>query len=247
MPLDPKHEADLLKQSFRRRKQAQQNIYFATAVDVTPLANYGYLIAQMKDGTTVDVQSWSNISVAAGNQIAIVPIYDKPWSAYVLIGVNASANVTTTPYVAPTQSGASLTSVDWSKIDTSTNKVNLGGQVAGILPVANQARQIVRQSFSFSTGVITGGATATGSVSGADAMLVRSVSLTGGSQATIALLEAPAGATEYLTASVGTPFTDLGPWIHYDTTNSGQFHWQVTNDGADASFTFAITGLSFAI
>lgn len=248
MPLDHKQEFERLKETFRRKKQERQNVYIATAVDVTPLAAYGYLIAQLKDGTTVNVQSWVNVAIAAGHQIMIMPVSDQPWAGYVLVGANASTDVTTTPYVTPSPGSGGSGSVDWSSVDTSTTKIDLTSQVTGNLPVANQARQITKQSWTTTTSLISPGASVTGVFSGANAVLVRSVSLSGGTNALLQLLEQPAGTIEYETAMIATPFFDQGPWVHYDAAMSQSFAYQLTNNGAaSASFTLVITGLAFAI
>jgi len=244
-----RRELDRFKRVIQRREERQGNLLLATIVDASPHATYGYVVARLVDGTAINVRAWTPVALANGQQILVAPMGGQTWNWYALIQANASTDVEATPYTPPSLAPRALTqhslggsahtgNLPWSRIDTSSSKVNLASQVVGVLPLANQAKQTVIDVVTIETGEIAAAQTKTGKIAGPRLALVRKVQIAGNEPCTLRFFEADRGDVEYATASVTPPFLDQGGWVHL--ADASMFYWEVTNDGVGPD-TYTIT------
>jgi hypothetical protein len=252
----PSYMVELRRFTDRLRKINQrQNVELAAITDTSPHAKYGFVIARLVTQTPINVRTWSPLQLVAGQEIMVQRVNDKDSDWWVLAGVNGSTTsgddggiAFTPPVIDPTTvgphalDGALHTGVlPWNRIDVSASKVDLGTDVQGLLPRANQESQI--QKLTLEVAISAGdGATVTGAFAGCSSGLVRSVALMGGTAATLRFLVEPSGAAEYATTSVTTPYEDRAlPFFHEDALIDGQFYYELTNDGIDpADFTLTV-------
>jgi hypothetical protein len=250
MTLNVKQEYDRLREAFRKKDQRKQNFLIATIADASPHSQYGFVVATLSDNTPVNVQCWTSDALTNGQNIWIAPISGSMTNWYLLIGVNNSTNLETTPFTAPAPAGLAVHDLNgayhtgtlpWSKIDTSTTKVDLTSQTTGLLPVANQAKQANFQVITITTGVIADTASETGSVTGPNIGYVRNLYITSSGTATLIIYEDASSTEQYGTSAVSVPFVDDGGWMFVDTTNSNLIRYNITNtSGVSASFTITL-------
>lgn len=249
MPGQPEQEFERLKQAFKRREQRRPNVLIAVITDVSPRAEHGYILGQLKDGTTVNIHVWTTDTVTVGHAAFVIPFSNEPWNWYVLIGVNASADPERLPFTQNLLASAALPAhtlashsgtLAWQAVDTTASKVDLASQVTGLLPVAQQTAQAELVTLTATTPAIGSGATATGSLAlGGNCLYVRRLTITNGTACQLTLAE-PDGTVQYQTTDLGMPFVDTGGFVLADPTGSGTALWSVTNRGA-VSAAFALT------
>lgn len=159
-------EFDRLREAFRRKSQQRTIVQIATVIDVSPRAENGYVVGRLRNGDQVYVHCWTTDAVAIDNQIFVIPISNEPYSWWVLAGVNTSNDPVTIPFqrnlidaaaIAPHAFSLHTDNLDWSRVDTSANKVNLTTAVTGILPASQQAAQAQLQQWIFSIGPLAPG------------------------------------------------------------------------------------------
>ena len=258
--MNVKQEYDRLREAFKKKDQRKQNFLIATVADASPHLTYGFIVATLSDNTPINVQCWTSTSLTNGQFIWVAPMNGSLTQWYVLIGVNSSTDLGTTPFVAPVQQAASIPvhdldgdahsgTLSWSKISTSLSKVNLATQTTGNVPISQQDKQTLISSVVITTGSIAASATETNSISGPNVGYVRRLNITGGSNCTLTLYEDASSTVQYGTASVSTPFSDDGGWMFYDTTDSGLWRYAITNDGGSSAVfvvTMQVVGWSIA-
>lgn len=250
-----KQEYDRLREAFKKKDQRKQNFLIATIADASPHDQYGFVVATLSDNTPVNVQCWTSDALTNGQNIWIAPISGSMTNWYLLIGVNNSTNLETTPFTPPAPAGLAVHDLNgsyhtgtlpWSKIDTSTDKVDLATQTTGTLPTASQAKQANFQAYTITTGVIADTASETGSITGPNIGYVRNLYITGSGTATLLIYEDASSTIQYSTTAVSLPFTDDGGWMFLDTTSNNLIRYNITNtSGISTSFTIILKVISW--
>lgn len=247
--MNVKQEYDRLREAFRKKDQRRQNFLIATIADASPHSQYGFVVATLSDNTPVNVQCWTSDALVNGQNIWIAPISGSMTNWYLLIGVNNSTDLETTPFTPPAPSELAVHglnssyhtgSLPWSKIDTSSTKVDLATQITGILPTTSQAKQTSFQNYVITTNIILGSGSESGSIAGPNIGYVRNLSITGTGSGTLTIYEDASSTAQYGTTSVTMPFFDNGGWMFVDTTNSNLIRYNITNDSA-TNTVFTIT------
>lgn len=242
--MDAQQEFQRLKQAFKKREQKRQNIYIANVVDITPRENSGYIVVRLKDGTQAYAHVWMTEAIEVNEVVFIIPITQESWNWYVVVGINSTKEPVNTPYVQPKNSLTSLPShafsshegkLDWSYIDTGTNKLNLVSQVQGVLPVANQEPQVKVQTVILNTsnlipnqdsGINT-------YVLNTNVAYVKKISVVPSDSLAkykISLYE-PNDSLQYETAILTGPFTDFGGFFLVDYSGQRILKWKIENVG----------------
>lgn len=236
-----------------RELRKSDRVIIARIVDVTPLAVDGFIVCQLEDSTRVNVHAWTSHELVVDQTVAIIKISDYAWSTYFLMAVNGSLDIEATPYTPPATDSGSLSvhalgsdrhsgDLDWNRIDTATNKVNLTSQVTGVLPLANQA--ILQEATSIIINQSVGaGLTATGSFATCKRGLAVALSVTGGASMTLTLYrDAARTIVEYETVpATATPYSDPVLWYH--SADASLVYWEITNDGSTATLVATLTML----
>ena len=230
-----------------KTRELQNSLLVAIAliVDITPLAVDGFIVCQLEDGTYVNVHAWGSYELLPDQTVAIIKISQHSWNGYILLAVNASTDREATPFSVPSTSSGSLPvhaiggdrhsgNLDWNRINTGTNKVDLASQVTGILPLANQMSLEEETSVIINQSV-TGGATVTGEFATCKRGMAVSLLVTGGSAMTLTLYrDAAMTDVEYQTVTgTVTPFRDGMVWYH--SADASKVYWEITNDGSTAT------------
>lgn len=242
--MDAQQEFQRLKQAFKKREQKRQNIYIANVVDITPRAESGYIVVRLKDGTQVYAHVWMTEQISVGQVVFIIPITQEAWNWFVVVGVNATVEPETIPYVQPSISLTSLVPhmfsehtglLDWSLVDTSVNKINLSTQASGVLPTSNQQSQTSVNTLSINTGTINNNSSQSGiSNITTNVAYIRKIELINGTSAKLKLYDA-SGNLQYETNTVSTPFTDYGGYFLVDYSGFRTIKWEVFNYSGQAT------------
>lgn len=235
-----------------RELKHSDRIIVAKVTDISPLADNGFIICTLEDGTYVNVHAWTSTQLGIGQTVAIAKVSAHAWNTYFLMAVNASTDTATTPYTPPQTSPGSLAvhqlagdrhtgALPWSRIDTSGARVNLAAQVTGQLPLANQVLQLAEQPLTVVNQAVAAGATATGAVAACRRGLAVALAVAGGASFTLTLhKDAARTQVEYQTvAGTVSPFGDPGIWYH--AADASTVYWTLENTGGAATFVVTAT------
>lgn len=242
-------EFDRLRDAFRRREKKRTGVLIAKVLDISPRIDAGYVMAQLKDGTQINVHAWNLASIGVGESLFVTQYSEDNW--YICLGVNATITPDTVPYLQAAMLPGALPAhqynshsgkLSWENVDTSQTQVDLRTQVSGLLPTALQAPQAAFKSITITTGEIGPNAVKSGIVTlGTSCAYIRRLDFGATGQGKLRLYEGATSVIQYETNPIATlPWTDRGGWFHIDRNYTDSMTWEVTNTHPSSSNTYAI-------
>lgn len=237
----------------RREVRKSERVLVATISDVTYLATRGVITCRLEDGNHVRVHAWTNLTLSAGQTVAIIPVSDYNWKTFFLLSVNGSTDLNDDAFVQPAVDPAILAqhslsgdrhtgSLPWSRVSTSSTQVDLETQVTGNLPLTSIEQILPELTTVVVNQSVGAGVTVTGTTPGVKRGIPYLVTIANGATATFELHASASrlsGELLYATETgVSTPYSD--PMVWYHSASTSHFYWRFTNTGASPA-TFVVT------